>query len=610
MIFKLIIMKRRITIKSLLSALICMTLTTGVFGQSFGSGNYTLKTNLGVTLPALTNATLAWGDYNNDGNLDLLVSGVNSGNQLLNVLYKNNGNSTFTEVPTTIPAVKDGTYAWGDMNNDGLLDLVVTGNDGAGLIAKIYKNCGSSCGYQFELLVDFGTTTEWFSPIEGSSLSLGDFNNDGLVDIATIGKRAINDYGHYGKVSILKNNGNGTFSVYFDGIPMCHRGSIQFADYDNMGDLEFAFNGVNDWGHVFGLRYYQTGSSYAIDYYQWLENFKDGMLAFADFDNDGKLDLLTSGDAYGTNDQQSKGPFTRMHKNNGIGGAYHALEAFAWVKNSKIAVCDYNNDGFADFFLSGETGDGSKMRLIYKNNGDFTFTVVDNDAVLGNGATAWGDYNNDGKADLAIIGKDASGSPYFNIYENNTANANTAPTAPTNLLTNVQTDKVDFTWTAGADANQTGGLTYILSVGTTAGGNDIVSEYALPKGTSIGQIVNTSWTLKKTLPNNAQYYWSVQAIDQSFARSTKATGSFVKGVTTGLKQKDIENVIISQKDNNIIVEGINVNDVVNVFSVNGMHVSKINAKSSTLSIQLAPHNIYVIQVNSQKGILTQKVVVR
>jgi hypothetical protein len=82
-------------------------------------------------LPAVFSGSLAWGDYDNDGRLDFLLSGadgITASPRLL--LWRNTGdgfsNVTASVVPG-LPGILDGSVAWGDFDNDGRLDFLITG---------------------------------------------------------------------------------------------------------------------------------------------------------------------------------------------------------------------------------------------------------------------------------------------------------------------------------------------------------------------------------------------------------------------------------------------------------------------------------------------------
>src|SRR5205085_1512247 len=91
-----------------------------------GEGRFTSITNSPIVSAAADSSFCAWGDYDNDGYFDLFIAA----HQTNNALYHNNGNGTFTKVTNSI-VMTDYTHsfggAWGDYDNDGFLDLLVSG---------------------------------------------------------------------------------------------------------------------------------------------------------------------------------------------------------------------------------------------------------------------------------------------------------------------------------------------------------------------------------------------------------------------------------------------------------------------------------------------------
>jgi hypothetical protein len=91
---------------------------------------------------------VAWGDYDNDGYLDLLLTG-NIGRYTSKTgatrLYHNNGDGSFSEVTSGLPAVWGSSAAWGDYDNDGYLDIVLSGvtNSSSGFMTRVYRSNGN-----------------------------------------------------------------------------------------------------------------------------------------------------------------------------------------------------------------------------------------------------------------------------------------------------------------------------------------------------------------------------------------------------------------------------------------------------------------------------------
>lgn len=168
--------------------------------------------------------SLAWGDYDNDGDLDMAAGTYEPPTgQIDNDLFINNGDGTFTQelgVFGSGTSSSDRSYAlaWGDYDNDGNLDVYVThpSND------CLYINNGD---YTFTEYVQ----TEW--SIYCRSCAWGDYDNDGDLDIATANWEHTN--------GCLENIGNENFTAYdFNGPGRAN--SIAWGDVDRDGDLDAA----------------------------------------------------------------------------------------------------------------------------------------------------------------------------------------------------------------------------------------------------------------------------------------------------------------------------------------------------------------------------------
>ena len=92
-------------------------------------------------------SSVKWGDYDNDGDLDLLLTGY-TGTNWVSKIYKNNSDNTFTEqTGISLTGVYTSSVDWGDYDNDGDLDIVLTGGYYSGSnqrISKIYRNNGDN----------------------------------------------------------------------------------------------------------------------------------------------------------------------------------------------------------------------------------------------------------------------------------------------------------------------------------------------------------------------------------------------------------------------------------------------------------------------------------
>jgi hypothetical protein len=102
----------------------------GIFSDSF------------ITLPEVRDSSAAWADYDHDGDLDLVLAGLRA-NRLSTWLFANDGRGQFSEVATALPGIYEGAVAWGDVDNDGWLDLLLAGHTSGPDVTAIFRNDGA-----------------------------------------------------------------------------------------------------------------------------------------------------------------------------------------------------------------------------------------------------------------------------------------------------------------------------------------------------------------------------------------------------------------------------------------------------------------------------------
>jgi PKD repeat protein len=490
-----------------------------------------LFSEVGTPLVGVYDSSVAWGDYDNDGWLDILLTGYASGSPIA-ALYHNNGDGTFTDIGAGLMGVVQSSVAWGDYDNDGWLDILLTGYTGATFIAKVYHNNSNNT------FTDIGAG---LPGIEGGAVAWGDYDNDGRLDILLTGRMA----GYTSIAKVYHNNWDDTFTDIGAGLAGVYESSVAWGDYDNDGRLDILLTGYTpSWTPVFNI-YHNNGDGTFTDIGAGLPEAGGGSVAWGDYDNDGWLDILLTG---GTADHTY---IAKVYHNNGNGtftdiGAGLA-GAVSW--GPSVAWGDYDNDGWLDILLAGDTG-WTAIATVYHNNSDGTFTDIGAGlAGVSFGSVAWGDYDNDGRLDILVTGDTGDiwdTIPIAKVYHNNIPTTNSLPAAPTGLGAAVTGTTVNLIWDAAAD-NQTpaAGLTYNLRVGTAPGGMQIAAPMA---DTATGfrrvpQIGNANLGLTATLnfTTSGTYYWSVQAIDTVWAGSAfAAEGSFyiagvvINGPTTGV----------------------------------------------------------------------------
>lgn len=141
-------------------------------------GTFSRDTTNLITQDSSSSVNCSWSDFNNDGYVDLFIAnGAPGVDSLVNLLYVNNGDGSFTQLMDEAIS-KDHFFSlgssWGDYNNDGFMDLFVTNNENKN---KLYKNNGDNT---FTHINDEELADE---ELLSTGSSWGDFDNDGDLDL-------------------------------------------------------------------------------------------------------------------------------------------------------------------------------------------------------------------------------------------------------------------------------------------------------------------------------------------------------------------------------------------------------------------------------------------
>ncbi|MGO4883147.1 MAG: FG-GAP repeat domain-containing protein [Bryobacteraceae bacterium] len=318
-------------------------------------------------------ATIAIGDFNHDGNPDLAIIDVSGAERVYIMLGERDG--TFKAGATYGTGFYPSDIVTADFNGDGNLDLAVADGgydrDGQGVTIILGKGDGT-----------FERPTEIQAGNSPAGLAVADFNGDGKLDLA------VTDFdqpgtGPYNAMSILLGNGDGTFqkpaTIYVPGPNPDYVAAVDFNN-DGLADLVVS-----------------TGKGVALLLGKGDGSFEtpvsltgiEGDFALGDFNGDGQLDLAMASGGLTVLVQQSDGGFP------------HDTNIYAGSSLYSIAAADFNGDGLADLVAADLNSPSVGVLL---GNGDGTFQPATYYGAP-KGASVWvADVNGDGKPDLLVCG--------------------------------------------------------------------------------------------------------------------------------------------------------------------------------------------------------------
>ncbi|MBM3313924.1 CRTAC1 family protein, partial [candidate division WOR-3 bacterium] len=382
---------------------------------------------------------VAWGDYNNDGYQDLLLNG--------SALFRNRAGKGFTNVTDSVGLTdakgRGGLFA--DLNNDGWLDLYVSGADGGG---RLYKNDSG----RFVALSDRAGGPDSSYPTEGAGWA--DFDNDGWVDLYCANYEDWEKRTYYPDQLFQNQNGYLTDVTGKAGIvppynkDLAGRG-VNWGDFNNDGypdcyvsnyRLCENFLWVNNHDSTFTNQAAQLGVA-GEEVNNWYGHTIGS--AWADYDNDGDLDLFCAnlahpryiefsnrsllyenqlGPVVPGPQSPASSPFADRRSANGI--RYEET-------HSDPAWADVDNDGDLDLYLT-SIYEGRRSFLYLNPLGPSApspqspipspfqdVTWLSGTRVFNGWGCAFADFDNDGDMDLAV----GSGSG-FRLFRNDTRNGN------------------------------------------------------------------------------------------------------------------------------------------------------------------------------------------
>jgi hypothetical protein len=326
-------------------------------------GSFTRILNTGPVNDSLPFDGASWGDMDNDGNIDLCaVTWYDS----ISVLYKNEGSGNFSFLGSG-PIVTDRgfseTCSWGDYDNDGLVDLFITNSRFSNSRNRLYKNLGSGNFSRIDsgaIFLDVGLLSRGINWV--------DIDSDRDLDIFVANESGASDY-------MYKNNGGGYFTKITGIAPTTSGGiswSSSWGDYDNDGDFDlFVTNSENQKNFLFrndgDFNFTRIMSDPIVN-----ENGYYACSGWGDYDNDGDLDMFVT-QAYGPANVYLKNHLYKNMLMESNSPAFEKVTSGELVNDSGysygFAWADWDSDGDLDLFTAKTYGE-NENNAAFLNSGN------------------------------------------------------------------------------------------------------------------------------------------------------------------------------------------------------------------------------------------------
>jgi hypothetical protein len=240
-------------------------------------GAYRFK-EVNVMFKPVVDGSVVWGDYDQDDDLDLLVTGRDVNNRLSTVIYRND-EGAFTETYTGVPGVYFGNADWGFFDSDGYLDILITGDAGGQPYSAVYLYRNGVYKKLAQNLI----------PLKHSFGKFGDLDGDGDLDIILSGE---DEYG-YPDCKVYSNE-NGVLVQVPTSIRALKNCTIDLGDEDHDGDLDIVMTGES-MERPYTIVYENLGKFNFRDMMAGIPGISSGIAKWGNYDGDNDLDLVVTG---------------------------------------------------------------------------------------------------------------------------------------------------------------------------------------------------------------------------------------------------------------------------------------------------------------------------
>jgi hypothetical protein len=553
-----------------------------------------------------------------DGDMDILISG--DSDRRVVQLFLNDGFGNFTKADSPFKALGMAAMDIGDIDGDGNPDIIQSGFTDDGENPVYVGVLRSNAEGVFAEDQAITALLPKLAPTSG----FADLNNDGYTDIYVFGNNSIGK----SKIFFNDKQGGFTESAQFNDYNFLdpHVSVVDFDNDADMDLFVTTYNETITGTDTLRMRFarmFENNDGIFTERNLNLVAKSYGSATWGDYDGDGDMDLLLNGDG-GFNSGEESNYIYRLYRNDA--GVFTEAATFSTYRQISVGgggrFADWDNDGDLDIIVTGWSPDEGRQAtaIFINNNGTFTASPL-NPNLPGFSeshmeVSHFSDVSIDNNVDMVLTG--FSGNTFNNTTLNRRATVvvknpstvnNEAPGAPATAQASTTGNITTLTWGAGTDdKTPAAGLTYNIYVHNQTTGRYFMSplsdlETGAPYIYKMGNVQsNRTWNLMDLPEGN--YIWGVQSVDNGFLASGFATGNFVIGPTS-LNRNTISAemaVFPNPAKGEFMVRFDKGSYDITVFAIDGREISRTAATRESRFL-LAP-GVYILRATSTDGSAT------
>jgi gliding motility-associated-like protein len=464
-------------------------------------------TRFQIPLPdSAQSAAVTWADLDNDGLLDVLVLAADATGKQFLLTYKNDTIQGLLWRSAIATEFSNASFLLTDIDRNNTMDAILSGDRSGSPSTEAWLNQGN-----------FSFTVQYITNSSGKAMQMADLDKDGYTELILSGGQPADT------ITSIYSNSGGHWQVVHDSIQI-NATSIEAFDFDKDGDTDLFLCGKRPDNSLISVFYNNHGELYFKPVE--ITPAVSGTSSLADLDGDGNFDIVLAGK------NETDQDVTLAVLNHGHG--FQVKDSLLALGNNKVFAADFNSNGKCDIQYLGLNTAGDTVNTIVSDNG-VSFQVDH----LGLQSQVSGDFDRDGDLDLLQLVK-TSASLGLVVLGNETTK-NLPPGRPFNAIGVTLFTRLFLYWEKpGDDHTISGSLTY--DVGLQAAQEEwIAPEFDLITkkrlAVSHGNAGNKNYLLLPDPASPVNYF--VQAIDNSFQGSLDCVGNIQRCASLQIENLEV-----------------------------------------------------------------------